>query len=65
MAVLWEGVRDDAEQVSARAEVIESIEEIDRQVSLWSMAREMRDAAAAQVDAPPVVPGPARLLGQA
>ncbi|RPD61950.1 hypothetical protein L226DRAFT_613292 [Lentinus tigrinus ALCF2SS1-7] len=41
IAVLWEGVRDDPEQVAARAEVVETVSDILQQVQLWKAAEAM------------------------
>ncbi|KAI0773956.1 hypothetical protein C8Q74DRAFT_798482 [Fomes fomentarius] len=38
IAVLWEGVRDDPEQVKARAEVVEVVSEVLQQVEFWKGA---------------------------
>lgn len=42
--MLWEGVRDDPEQVKARAEVVEVVSEVLQQVEFWKGAETMSRA---------------------
>ncbi|TFK83640.1 hypothetical protein K466DRAFT_528541 [Polyporus arcularius HHB13444] len=51
IAVLWEGVRDDPEQVKTRAEVVEIVTEILQQVELWKAAEGMSRAMATYTNA--------------
>ncbi|KAI0721894.1 Dynamin family-domain-containing protein [Cerioporus squamosus] len=51
IAVLWEGVRDDPEQVKTRAEVVETVSEILQQVELWKAAEGMSRAMATYTNA--------------
>ena len=49
IAVLWEGVRDDPEQVRARSEVVETVTEILQQVELWRTAEDKFRATATSI----------------
>ncbi|TFY80874.1 hypothetical protein EWM64_g3143, partial [Hericium alpestre] len=51
IAVLWEGVRDDPVQNRMRANVVVTVNEVIRQVNLWSGARELREREAAMAHA--------------
>ncbi|GJE84682.1 nuclear GTPase SLIP-GC [Phanerochaete sordida] len=42
VAVLWEGTRDDPAQVKARAEVVECVTDILREIELWQTAAQLR-----------------------
>lgn len=44
IAVLWEGVRDDPQQIKARAEVVETVTEILDQITLWKNAEALSRA---------------------
>ena len=44
MAVLWEGPRDDPRQAKARADVVDTVHEILRQVELWKSAERLTQA---------------------
>lgn len=42
LSVLWEGMKDNPEQVRARAETVEKVTEILEQVRLWMEAEKLR-----------------------
>ena len=44
MAVLWEGPRDDPRQAKARGDVVDTVQEILRQVELWKSAERLTQA---------------------
>ncbi|KAI0320228.1 hypothetical protein OF83DRAFT_1215368 [Amylostereum chailletii] len=51
IAVLWEGVKDDPTQIRVRAEVVQTMSDVIRQVNFWSDARELRERTAAEEEA--------------
>jgi hypothetical protein len=44
MAVLWEGARDNPQQLKARAETIKEVEVIQQQIQFWSEAEKIAQA---------------------
>ncbi|KAH7922469.1 hypothetical protein BV22DRAFT_1106623 [Leucogyrophana mollusca] len=42
LAVLWEGTRDDPNQVRVRQETVNSVSEMQQQMQLWTQAEQMR-----------------------
>lgn len=45
MAVLWEGARDNSQQIKARAEIIKAVETIQQQIQFWSEAEKLAQTA--------------------
>lgn len=45
MAVLWEGARDNPQQLKARAEIIKVVETIQEQIKFWTEAEKLAQAA--------------------
>jgi len=45
MAVLWEGARDNPQQLKARAETVKVVETIQQQIQFWSEAAELAQTA--------------------